>query len=199
VLTAAALIGEYQRDEFAFVKKHQGKVFEISGTVKDFDYSFSGPHLHLEEVSPNAKFLCQERQPIAKAMPGQTAHLRGYCGVVGILRWAIVKVTGDPPPMFAAEDFANNIAMEAEASSKKLKGKWVILSGRITKIEKEGEVIYLTAPDKQPTILCRLATDSQTEKERNQSLRINQEVKVLGHCVLGGPELFGCDVLMPTP
>ena len=193
VLTPTQLVDEFKKDNKAFLSKYQNKTLEITGKVTEFGYEFGGETYLLLEGPGIIKVHCKESQPWSKAMPGQTTTFRGKCDPdFGVREWQIVKVTGDPPPTFAAEQLAKEYKTDEEGTSKKLRGKFLIVTGQIVKVENEGGIVYLKNPEQKPAIMCRFASNSAIETARNKEFKAGRQVKVLGQSLSGEPELAAC-------
>jgi hypothetical protein len=199
VLTPKELRDEFQKDSKAFLKKYENKLLEVTGKVIDFGYEFGG-EVYLQLEGPGIlKVHCKEPEPWSKALPGQTVTLRGNCDPDwGVRLWEIVKVSGDPPPTFAAEELMKELSSDEAGTNKKIAGKFLIFTGKITKIENEGGKIYLTNPEKEPAIRCFMGSNSKVETARNKAFQVGQHVKLLGQSLTGGPELASC-VLISSP
>jgi hypothetical protein len=194
VLTTTELNDQFKKDTQAFLQKYQNKLLEITAKVTDYGHEFAGEgYLQLE--GPGIfKIHCKEPQPWSKAMPGQTITVRGKCDpYAGIQEWAIVKVTGSPPPTYPADQLAKEFSTDEEGTKKKLKGKFLIVTGHIVKIEDEGSKVYLTDPEKKPAILCRFSIASAPETARNKAFKVGQQVKLLGQSLSGEPEIVLCE------
>jgi hypothetical protein len=198
VLTAAELRKEDVEDGEAFNRKYEGKLVEVSGVVKSYDYTLGGEGRLWLEGPAHPKFLCQDPRPAARAMPGQTVFLRGRCEPrLGVRGWVIANVTGDPPPTVAAEDLAREVETDPDGASKKYRGKYLIVTGRITKLE--DNIVSLTPPGQKTVVKCGFPAASRKEEERNKTLQVGQKIKVLGESILGGAQLSLCELVEVSP
>ena len=203
VMSAEELMKEWKSGYQEFLSKHGGKVIEIFGPLQltaydngrknDLGYVVLGPDIN--------KFDCSDPHPVSKAVPGQKVFLRGRCNpTLGITKWAIVRVEGDPLPTVSAEQVAKDFAADEKGTIKKFQGKYLVLTGTIqsTKKDKFGIEVTLTAPDQKPEIVCSLSKDAQAVAERHGWIKTGQQVRILGQWTFDKPKLFDCVIMPPT-
>lgn len=194
VFTARSFAQAFRRDFQGFIARYRGKLLQVSGKVTSFGYHSSDDYGYL--IVDGLKFDCQDRQPIATALPGQTAVLHGRCDDNGVLAWDVVAGTGDPPPTLTAEQLAQAFAANPADAKGRLNDSYVIVTGRIAKVADDGGSIYLTPPGNQPVVRCYFGSSTPREAARNKAFQPGQVVRIVGSALL--PELLMCDSLPTT-
>ena len=198
-MKAEELTAAFNADNAAFLRKYGGKVLDITGPVENYDYSHQGDSGYLILGPGINKFECADPHPMAKAMPGQTVRMRGLCAEYGVLKWTIVEVKGDRPPEIAAEQLANDFKADEDGTAKKLRGRYLIVTGTIRNVERKvGVKIMLTPPGEKPEVTCFFGTLNGDVADRHGWLKEGQSVRVLGHWGSGDPNLNQCAVLPPV-
>ena len=162
--------------------KYYNRSLKVTGVVTGYGHNLQGEgHLFL---GADVTFTCEEKRPSAKALPGQTATLRGkVTNALGVEKWTIEKVTGTPPPTVTAEQFLQDLAADKAGTNAKWKGKCVIVSGTITKAMTRNGQIYLTPADKQPFVSCWFysANNAEVNRDRFGQYKVGQKVRILGY------------------
>lgn len=193
-MTAKQLNDEF-KDSSAFLKKYDNKVIEITGPVRMYNSTRElvlGPEINV--------FLCGEPYAVAKAMPGQTVTLRGRCDTnYGISMWSIVRVEDDPPPTLTAEQLAKEYTADKDGTNNKYRGKYLVLTGAIQKVEKEvGTNIYLTPAGQKPEVTCFFGVLEAQAAEKAGWLKTGQAVRILGSWAGPDPSINTSVALPPA-
>jgi hypothetical protein len=178
-LTLAEYDGAFSgRGPFANPNKYMNQFVKVHGKVNGYFYGTKGECYLLLDGSAS-RFACEEKLLAAKALPGQTVTLCGKpTSVFGVERWAIVDVTGPLPHSMTAEQLLQDLTKDKAGTDKKLNRKVLLLSGQIAKVQiKTGGQIFLTAPDKQPTISCWFysANNADVDRERLGQFKVGQK------------------------
>jgi len=161
-------------------QRYKDQHVKVTGKVVGYHYSLKGVgELLLDE---NTRFACEEQRPATKALPGQTVVLRGKpTGMFGAEKFAIVSVTGDPPPTVDAEQLLQDLKRDMAGTDAKWKGKAMILSGKLTTDCKNGGVLF--SPPDQPPYLGAWFYDSGSpvvNRARFDPLKAGRQVKLVG-------------------
>jgi hypothetical protein len=196
-LSAKDFKEQYDKNPGDFVDRARGKVVEITGTVDGFDYSGSGSSGWLFLAPGGVKVGCFDAHPMSLALPGQKVTLRTtWKQNIGFDNWFIIRAEGDPPPTVAADDLAKQFQADAEGTKKKYKGKYLIVTGSVRKVEKAtGTTIRLTTGGGEGDVTCYFGVSASEVAERNGWFKEGARVRVLGMWLGGGPQLDGCYIL----
>jgi hypothetical protein len=175
------------KNDEKFLEKYDGKIVDITGTLKHYEFSGERPALLLDSF--RYKYYCRDPNALAHVAPGQTVTLRDRCNVfLAFGKCVIVKVEGDTPPELAADKLAAEYAADNEGTEKKYKGKYVVVSGK-TRIIKEPSWVQveLSTAGVKPAIVCNINEASATLAKKRGWLKEGAEVKILGQTLLGDP------------
>lgn len=176
--TPEELQGAFNNGPERFVAEYRRKVLEVTGTVGGFGYYSISDNGYL--MLNGFKFECDDQQPVAKALPSQLATLRGACGEYGVETWKVIGATGDEPETLTAEEYAAALAADPRLARERFNDKYVIITGRIAKVEDEGNHIYVESAEGQPGVDCYFASSTPREAKRNRSFEVGQQVRILG-------------------
>lgn len=202
VMEPRQLTTEFKASNSDFLSKYSGKVIEISGKVQDFKVSSKEGDIGDLQLGPSANysdldaFECSDPFPMAVAMPGQTVTLRGVCGEYGVLQWKIVRVEGEQPPKMSAEQLAKDYQRDEEGTAKKYRGKYLVLTGQVQKVNDQSLAVLLTPAGVKPEIWCALGGLGWSAAERHGWLKKGETVRIIGEWLSDDPNL-DCSAVIP--
>lgn len=183
-------------DRSSFANKYGKKIIDVKGLVTRHNETqvlfLDGAGFYL--------FNCQDKYAVSKAMPGQTATLRGRLDTSGyVYSWTIVQVEGAPPPTLTAEQLAKDYLDDKDGVETKYKGKYLVITGTIYTIEKDvGTNLHLTPPGQTPEVTCFFGVTEANAAEKAGLLKVGQPVRALGRWKLLGPGIDTCVALPLT-
>lgn len=190
VFEAKEYEADYKKDEAKAKEKYANKFVEVSGTVHGVSRSGSVGRMAIGEPGADQSLgecYFADMEPWKLALPGQTVKVRGK--IRGILFPAlqvhecrVVSATGSGPPTLTAAELGAQYAMGADTVIKRLGGERLIVTGEIESIEKfdGGAVILsLTKKDAKPLVRASFTILANVDKERNQSFKEGQKVRIL--------------------
>ena len=161
-------------------QRYKDRFLKVTGKLAGYGYDLQGvPLLFLD--GNKSRFACEEKRPASKVLPGQTVTLRGKpTGALGVEKWAIVSVTGEPPPTVSAEQLLQDLVRDKAGTDQKWKGKTIVLSGQVAQDYKNG-VVYLTPPAQPPSVGCWFyAATPEVDRERLEQLKAGRKVRIVG-------------------
>jgi hypothetical protein len=205
-VTSKQLGEEYKKDKKAAEAKYKGKVIEVTGLVTGIGQSINKePCLTLEGAEKGVlDVMCftAEKEPWAKAAPGQTVKLKGTCAEFSFMArltgCAVLEVTGPAPPSLRAEELAKEYAAGADKASMKYNDKYLLLSGEVAGVkfneDKAASVTLKTSG--KPKVVCHF---TEFEKDETAGLKPGQKIKVLGQYTMNlSPDEVGLYFCMPV-
>jgi hypothetical protein len=193
-LTSKRLADTYSKDREAAKAKYKDKVIELTGVVMGVtSTSLDGAYLVLEGTKKDplvTGIICytRDKHPWRKATPGQLVKLKGkdyqFSPDPALAECVILEVSGTRAPLLTAEKLAKEYAANPDATSKKYKDKWLILSGEIDKVT-FNEARFARVALKTPGKLSVFCGFFSTEEPQTKNLKADQKVKILGAYSLG--------------
>ncbi|MCH7727869.1 MAG: WD40 repeat domain-containing protein [Planctomycetes bacterium] len=199
-VTAKEFGAEFKKDHDAALAKYKGSVVEITGLVKDVGQHISGEHQLILEHVPFHDVYCfmKEKYPWNKGSPGQTVKLKGRPSAGGrLMDCVIIEATGDPCPALTADELGKEFATSSAATKKKYDRKYMILSGEIAKVGRDGtaHVIYLKNSTK---FGVTVTFHPFVRKKQTQALKVGQSIKVIGRYIYQGADNVGLYLCLMT-
>jgi hypothetical protein len=170
---------EFSKDGFAALQKYKDRFVRVTGKVNWYGYGLKGEGFLILEGA-DKKFVCQEKRPVSKALPGQTVTLRGKpTSVLGVETWTIVNASGPQPLTMTADQLLQDLTKNAADTDKKLQGKVMVITGQFTKVD-QGQFL-LTRHDKLPAVGCWFYSANNPDVDRERlNFKVGQKVKILG-------------------
>jgi hypothetical protein len=203
-LTAAELAATLSKNQDSL----RGKVVEVTGVLDLYDFSSTGHGDFIVRSGPDkfpagsgyVKLSCGE-YPMAKATPGQTVTLRARDEpYIGLARWVIVKVEGDPAPTVTVEQLLADLKADRKAVEAKYGEKYIIVSGTIRKLDEKQYSLELTEPDASPRVDCALGSSGWRAAEASKQLEVGKPVRIVGKVfVITGVTITSGVILPPSP
>ena len=201
VMKPKELTDAFDKDPTAFLKKYGGTIIDISGTVLTVEYSRRGDIGSLLLGPDFKKFECKAGQPMDRAIDDQIVTMRGRCDPVrGMVDWLIVDAKGDSPQSISAQQLAKELKVDEEGTTKKLRGKTIVVTGTIAEVVKESTstTIYLTPKGNKPEVTCGFSGAAEEVAEKKGWFKVGQSVRILGRSGSGNPFISSCSVLPPA-
>lgn len=199
-MTSVEFDTEYKADPDAAGAKYTGKTIELTGEIINVGMNLVGSHQLLLEGKKegfDGRVVCFPKKPYPWkiAAPGQTVKIRGDwpsgpddLAVGQLINCDIIEVTGDPIPNLTADELVKEIEANPAEATEKYKGKYMLMSGEITKKERvqyEGMLVTLkTATGK--AVVCQMFGN---DPAYTASLAPGQELHVIGKCELSGDKI----------
>jgi hypothetical protein len=200
VWTTAELRKEFGNNNPLYRQKYADKIIEVSGTVYEFDpFAYYAPSNAITiqiESKPSFFYLhMQDREPWARAVPGQPVKLRGRVARKDefinepLVQCVIVEPQQSPALQLTAEQ----LCREARAEPKKYVNQYMIVSGVVTAKSKVNALYLEIKGDDQSKVRCQIVDKL---KFTIDPIMVGQKVKVFGQFVTATvPDLPGTVIL----
>lgn len=179
-VTAKTFAEEWKKDSAAAAAKYKDQTVELTGLaiapvfyLKEDPRAFEMQGIEGDESS-TIKCITQGPEPWwKKALPGQTVKIRGKCLFkTSFFPVEIVEVSGSPPQSVTVEE----LVKDPKGISEKKKGRFIIITGEIAKVElgKDVTLVTLKSPATSRPVVCE-----SSPHEKHSELSSGQKIRVL--------------------
>jgi Leucine-rich repeat (LRR) protein len=189
-LSAEKFSEEYKENRNAAEEKYKGKVVELTGVVKSMGRNIADDsYISLEAGKVLFGVMCvtADAEPWAKVAPGQKVKLKGKWpefSVGAALIYCVFLDTGKyEATALSAEQLAKEYVADPEATTKKYKDKYLVISGEVMDrdFNSAGAASITLKVDSKVRVKCHFTA---FESKQTRSLKVGQRVKAIGQYTL---------------
>jgi hypothetical protein len=173
-LSAEEFAAIFKEDVDAANERFLNKQLALTGTVQSVGaFSYPGGYIYLGGI----KWETEDKQPWARALPGQTVTIEGTFEPGVMMK--IAKVSDDRL-VASAPELAAELQANGEATNAKYLDKWLEVQGKVSRLEvKEAEpvCVYLEGAG-DVLVKCRWNYEKNAQGEK---LMPGDDVRIVGH------------------
>jgi len=185
-LTADEYVADIEKDKQAAKAKYQGKLIELSGTVRAIQGGVPARETGIVNLgATNSMFgvncSMTEKEPWARVSPGQQVRIRGKADTSGIpYLWnsMIVEQGPNPAVKISDADLAKEFVGDKKKTNQKYAAKYMIVEGEIVdKKEHDRYVSLFLRGDGNVRIECCV---DPSDKDITSDLKPGRRIKMFG-------------------
>jgi hypothetical protein len=178
-VSAKELVELWSKDKDKAEKDYKRKKVEVSGVVKAIDHDGRGSARIYLDSNPSVCCYTEDKEPWAKATPGQKIKLRGtwegFSSQPVLDPADIVELGDNPAVVVSAGQLAKEFAADRKTAESKYDKKYLLVDGEIADVQTrgDGQATIRLQGDGQTAVVCYF-----TSLEKNQTDGLKKGMKL---------------------